>query len=462
MSDRISHLFKNSFIFLIGNLGTKLISFLMVPFFTYYLSTSQFGTVDLITNTVAMLTPIVSLSIFDAVFRFVMDAEEDPKSLYTNGLIISVIGMVMSELLSICISPLLSFNFGLEFGVLLGLSALNSFFLNFVRGIGKVKLFAFAGFLFAALNALLNIIFVMLLHLGVEGVLLASILGSLISILIVMVFGKTHLYFKLKLASKAEIKKMIHFSLPLIPNAFAWWFTTDASRFFILYFVGTQGNGFYAVANKIPTILTIVFSVFSQAWQISAVQSFEESDRSKFYSVVFNSLMSCLFVGVAVLTFFSQTIMHWLVAPDFFEAWKLTPFLLLAMMFSNLSGFLGTTYIAAKKTAAIFWTTIVGMVLNGVFNLIFIPMFGVDGAGIGSSVGFLVVMLIRLYNTKKIIGINMKWFDFFGNISLFLLLVYLVRFSNLSAFYSLSVLLIIIAINGRGMYPMLKKIRHRS
>ena len=460
--NKITYLLKNSFIFLIGNLGSKLISFLMVPFFTYYLSTSQFGTVDLITNTVAMMTPVVTLSIFDAIFRYAMDSNENPTTLFTNGLVVSLIGVLLGLILSIVISPFLSFNFGPEFGLLLGFSALNSFFLNFVRGIGKVKLFAFTGFLFAVLNALLNIFFVMILRLGIEGVLLSSILGSLFSILIIILFGKIHIYFNFNLVSKKEIKRLLRFSLPLIPNAFAWWFTTDASRFFILYFVGTQGNGLYAVANKIPTILTIVFSVFSQAWQISAVDSFEEKNRSTFYSTIFNSLMNVLFVGVAILTFFSKYIIQLLVAPNFFGAWELTPFLLLAMMFSNLSGFLGTTYIAAKKTSLIFWTTMIGMIMNGVLNLLLIPFLGVDGAGIGSSIGFFGVMIIRLYNTRKFVRIVVNWYDLFGSILLFLVMVYLIRFTSSSSLLAMFILLLIIIINIRGMYPIIKKVMSRN
>lgn len=77
--ERYKKLLGNSAIFALGNLGSKLISFVLVPFYTFVLSRSQFGTVDLITSGTNFLLPVITLSIFDAVFRFTMDKHQDKK-----------------------------------------------------------------------------------------------------------------------------------------------------------------------------------------------------------------------------------------------------------------------------------------------------------------------------------------------------------------------------------------------
>jgi len=79
---KVKKLASNLGIFAIGNLGSKLISFILIPIFTRYMSTAHFGQVDLITTTVNMLLPIVALSIADAVFRFVMDTDADVKAIF--------------------------------------------------------------------------------------------------------------------------------------------------------------------------------------------------------------------------------------------------------------------------------------------------------------------------------------------------------------------------------------------
>lgn len=449
MGERIKRLLSNSAILAIGNLGTKLISFVMVPFYTYVLSTSQFGVVDLISNSVAMLTPIVSLSIFDAIFRFTMDDQYDKGELFTTGMVITLLGSFVAIVLGLLAQIVFGFNYGFVLSMLLVFSALTSLFLNFIRGIGQIKAYALLGLFFAALNAIFNVIFLWKLHLGVMGYLYASVVSSLIVLALFFVITNIHLYFNVSYLSFNTAKLMLSYSVPLIPNAFAWWFTTDASRFFILAFIGAQANGLYAVANKIPSILTICFAVFSQAWQISAVENFYSEDSSDYYSLVFNKLASFLFIGVTVLTVFSPFIMKYLVSAEFYDAWKLTPFLLLAMLFSNLSGFLGTTYIAAKKTRLVMLTTVVGMLLNGLFNVIFIPLIGVNGAGAGSSLGFLVVVLIRLRTTRDFVNIRAKYRSLFISTILFVVLFFGMQYSDWSAVITFISSIAILIINVR-------------
>lgn len=88
-------LFNNSLIFAAGNLGSKLIAFVLVPLYTYYLTTEQYGTVDLVISTISMLLPIISLSIFDAVLRFVMDKKFKRSTILTNSIFISSLGFIV-------------------------------------------------------------------------------------------------------------------------------------------------------------------------------------------------------------------------------------------------------------------------------------------------------------------------------------------------------------------------------
>lgn len=49
---KVKKLASNLGMFAIGNLGSKLISFILIPIFTRYMSAEQFGHADLITTTV--------------------------------------------------------------------------------------------------------------------------------------------------------------------------------------------------------------------------------------------------------------------------------------------------------------------------------------------------------------------------------------------------------------------------
>ena len=61
-------------------------------------------------------------------------------------------------------------------------------------------------------------------------------------------------------------RQMLAYCVPLIPTAVFWWIMGVSDRYLVKWFVGSDANGIYAVAYKIPTILTILATVFMDAW----------------------------------------------------------------------------------------------------------------------------------------------------------------------------------------------------
>lgn len=407
MKNRYSKLLGNSFIFVVANLGTKMMQFVMVPLYTYVLSKVDFGLVDLIMTTVTMLAPMASLSIYDAVFRFSMDAKSDKKTIFTTGIFITLIG----TLIIVCVTPILKL-FHIPFLIYAELMLITTLFINllqnFARASGFIKLFAFSGLVSAVGVATLNVLFLVVFHFGVYGY-IASIIISLVITLIYLSIGmKIWNYFNIKLLEFSKIKRMLKYSVPLIPNAFSWWLTNDANKYFILFFVGASGNGLYAVANKVPSVLSTLFNVFNQAWQMSAVEEFDSDDSGPFYSRILDFIISLSFLGISGILIILKPFMSIFTSTPFYVSWKLVPFLLVAACYSNISAFYGTVFIAQEKTSAIFTTTIFGMFTNLTVNLLLIPIFGVNGAGIGSSLGFLSVWIIRIKLVNKVMTISLN------------------------------------------------------
>lgn len=403
--NRYSKLLGNSALFAIANLGTKMMQFLMVPLYTYALTRGEFGTVDLLLTTVTMLTPVITMSIFDAVFRYVMDGKNF-STIFSNGLMVTLVGLV-----GLCfftpVFELLKIPYSVFFSLMLGLSALNSLLQNFARAAGFVRQFAFSGLISAVAMAALNVYFLVFLHSGIQGYLWSTIIAAGVTTLYLVFATRVWRFVNFHKISWYSTKKLLRYSLPLIPNAFSWWFTTDANRYFILVFIGAAGNGLYAVGNKIPSILTVFFSIFTQAWQLSAVEEFESNDKDAFYTKIFNALIFLSVFGMTGLLIVLKPFMSIYTSASFYGAWRCVPFLLLAAVYANLSGFVGTIFLAAKKTNSILSTTILGMILNVLFNLLLIPWIGINGAGVGSSLGFLGVIILRLYNSRKFMKISL-------------------------------------------------------
>ena len=88
---KIKDLSQNTAVFTIGSFGARIISFLLVPLYTYVLSTSEYGTLDIVTTTVQLLIPVLTLNVQDAVLRFALDNEYKKEDVIRVGLRINII-----------------------------------------------------------------------------------------------------------------------------------------------------------------------------------------------------------------------------------------------------------------------------------------------------------------------------------------------------------------------------------
>lgn len=455
-------LFKNSIIFAIGNLGSKLVSILLVPLYTYYLSTGEYGAVDLIITTTNMLVPVVSLSMADAAMRFAMDKSYSHKETFTNTILISLLGFLISLLLyPIFVYFNIFGNYLLLFYMYLLFNMLSIVMAQYLRGIGQTKRFALNGIILTLVTGILNILFIVNLGMGVYGYLVSLVLANLISIVYLTISINFYKTFSFKDTNIIMQKSLIKYSFPLIPTSLMWSAINSSSRYIILFFLGVGSNGLFAVASKIPLVINIASQIFSQAWQISAIEESESTDSSKLYENVFQFLSTGLFFSSLLIMMILKPLFSNLFSEDYFLAWTVSPFLLLGAIFSSFSNFLGATYIAKKQTIGVFKTSIYGGLLSLIINVILIPMIGLVGAGISSMLSFMLMFYLRYRDTQKLNGMVIDWKRF--NLSLLCIYTHIaILFLNyeyfIEALFSLVILIIFILINRDFILNILKLI----
>lgn len=400
-------LFSNTLIFAIGTFGSKLLVLLLVPLYTACLSPAEYGTVDLIAQTANLLIPIVTLSAADAALRFTLDTKvlEEQKRIYSSLLTIILIGFAVLAALFPIISSFeyLSGN-GLLLIVYVFTASLKQLNATFVRALEKVKLYAVDGIITTLTMLLLNILFLIVFKWGIVGYLLAIILSDGISSVFLFLTARLWRYISPKAPSKALMREMLRYSIPLIPTTLLWLVTSISDRFIITYFHGEAMNGINTVAYKIPTILTTVFTMFSNAWNMSAITENDSEDRSRFYTNIFSLNQAFMYVMSAGILLLNRPITYIWVNPAYYEAHRYSPILTIATIFTCFNVFLGSAYMASKKTKRSFWTSLAAGVINIILNFALIPKHGIYGAAIATAVSYFAVFFMRLFDTKKIIG----------------------------------------------------------
>lgn len=411
-SQKFKKLSHNTILFTISGFGSKIISFLLVPLYTYMLSTEEYGNLDLMSTTAQLMIPILTLNIQDAVLRFALDKEYDSKKVINVALKVFGAGSIIMLGAVVLFDRLRLFSLDSKyiwylFTLFLTLSLYNILSM-FLRATDKIKLFVICGLLNTLITCGLNIVFLLVLKLGVIGYMCANVAGSFVSIVLMFLFGGIYK----SLGQKETLSlfvKMASYSLPLVANSLAWWVNNASDRYILTFFCGATINGIYAVSYKIPTILSTVQGVFYNSWSISAITEFDKDDKDGFLGNVY-SMYSCIsFLGCSAIMIFNIYISKFLYSNDFFQAWQSVPFLLLGTVFNGLGLFEGCLFTAVKKTKVVLFTTFLGAIINTIMNFALIPFMGAVGAAIATCLGYFATWVVRALQMRKFVLIKVKW-----------------------------------------------------
>lgn len=412
MKEKNIKLIKNVGIFTVGSFGSKILSFLLVPLYTAVLSTEDYGTADLVSTTAALLIPIITLSIQDAVLRYALDKNIEKKDVISTALRVVIRGSILLAVGIAIISYLKIFQLDNIYYLFLFLfsicGAFNTLFNLYLRGKNKVKVIAASGILNTFVTCILNIVFLIVFKFGIIGYLCALFIGDLSSDLFQLFLGK--IYKDIKIRKYNDMThEMLRYSIPLIPNSIAWWINNASDRYILTFLKGVAENGIYAVSYKVPTMLTVFQSIFNSAWSISAITEFDENDADGFFSDNYKRYSFFSYLVCSFLMLLNIPIAHFLYSNEFFLAWKAIPFLLVGTMFNGISIFEGNLYAAVKKTKVVASTTVIGAIINTICNFIFINIYGMVGAALATMLGYTVTWFLRTLFLKPIIQLKVNW-----------------------------------------------------
>ena len=430
---KYKELSRNTLLFTISNFGSKFISFLLVPLYTYTLSTKDYGVVDLINTTIQLLGPCLSVNIQDAILRFSMDDEYDKREVIGVGIkvifvsscflgfILAVIGKL--EVLNISYIYLIFILLNYSLGILFTCLSM------YIKAINKVKIITIASILNAIFTSSLNIVFLLWLKKGVIGYLIANIIGIVIAV-IYSVY-KLNIFKEVSLKSKKGLfGNMVIYSLPLVFNSLAWWINNASDRYILTYYCGTAIDGIYAVSYKIPMILSTIQYIFYSAWSVSAIKEFEKNDTDGFIGNIFTIYSNISILICSFLLVFNIIIAKCLYAKDFFEAWKYVSPLLVGTVFNGIVLFEGCIFTAVKKTNIVTITTVLGAIINTVLNFLLIPIIGAEGAAVATMLGYLAIYVVRTCQLQSIIKLKVDWTRHIIIIALLILQMILASFTE--------------------------------
>lgn len=404
---RNKYLLKNTVIFSIGNFGTKIISFFLVPLYTNILTTREYGTVDLIYTIGMVLVPLLTLNIGESIMRFALDKDADCDKIMSTGITILIFGAIVG-LLILPIANLFESvsNYSIYIYLYTLTLAFSQIFLCYLRGKEFLLKYSIGNIIQSLTIAIFNIIFLIGMKKGIEGYLMAYILANVCTGLYGFWAGKVNLVIK-KYSIDIELSKnMIKYSVVLIPNSFMWWIMNSSDRMMVSAMISVTANGVYAVAYKIPTLLSTITTIFNQAWSYSAIREDESEDKEEYNNRVYDNLVTIVIVVATGLLMIMKPFLSVYVGKEYYAAWHYVPYLIVGFVFMTLGSFIATSYTVHKDSMGFLISGTVGAIINLILNFILIPMMGVSGAAFATCISYFGVFAYRIKDTQKYIKLR--------------------------------------------------------
>lgn len=405
--NRSKYLLKNTAIFALGSIGTKVISFFLVPLYTNILSTSEYGVVDLVTTICTVLAPILILNINEAIMRFSLDENANTTEIMSVGIMLLGMSFIGGLILIPMASafPIISEYAAYLYSYTISLAG-TQVFLGYLRGTERLVQYSIGNIIHALAIACFNIIELLLLKKGVQGYFIAYIAANIVTIIYSIFAGKVweplrEFHLNLMLA-----KEMAKFSVVLIPNTFMWWIMNSSDRIMVTAMVGVAANGIYAISYKVPSLVQTATGIFNQAWSYSAIRENNSEDRDAYSSRVFGGVVAMSSIAGVGLLAVMKPFLRFYVEREYYSAWRYTPFLIVGFVFLTLGTFLSSYYTVNKDSKGFLFSGLTGAVANIILNAMLIPILGVTGAALATCISYTLVFLYRIFDTKKYVHLQ--------------------------------------------------------
>ena len=396
-----NRLIKNTGIIAIGNISTKLVSFLLLPLYTSLLTKTEYGIVDYIASISVFLIPCISVLMDESLFRFLIDCKTDKErtKVISISIVVILTGLFVFVTVAVPILLLIDYQYSLFVILYVVTSAVSTMISALLRGIGRTDKYAVYHFLVSSSTITMNVIFIAGLHMKVEGILLSTIISHIVWPTIYIIRLKLWKYVDFKSLDKQLAKEMLRYSFPLIPNKLSWSIINVSDRLMIMNMMGADFSGLYAVSYKFPTLMDTIYGFFYQSWKESTARVLKEKNRDEFYNSIYSYLKDFMYsVSIGMIAFMPLAF-HFFVNSNFKDAILYVPCLLMGTYFANISGFYGGIFTSNKNTKIMGISTVYAAVINIVINLIFIRLIGLYAAALST---FFANFLVYLYRKAKV------------------------------------------------------------
>lgn len=414
MLDEIKKLTKHTGIYGMGNILGKMVGFFMIPFYTHYLTPADYGTLELLDLSLALIGLVLTMWMNASIIRHYYDYDE-PKDrnqvvstilllAFGIGVIVAAAGIHWSRPLSSLIlkTPDLG-----SYIVLISLSflvtCLNVVSWSYLRARQRSGFVVSCDLVNLVLTLSLNIYFIAFRHTGVVGVLYSSLISNslIAAAMTVNTIREVSLSFSLN-----KLRAIVVFGAPLILTSIAAFTVNFSDRFFLRHFSTISIVGIYALGYKFGFMLSfLVVQPFDMIWSARMYEIAKQENGGHVFSRIFEYYTVVLVTAALGLSVIIKEVIVVVSAADFHSAYKVVPIVALAYVFQGWNRFFLTGTYIAKKTIYLAGIGAMSAAINIGLNFVLISRFGMMGAAWSTAFSFFAMAALSYMVSQKVYSI---------------------------------------------------------
>jgi len=418
MFQQLAQMGKQSFVYSAGVLLQRVASFLLVPMYTYYLTTADYGQMEILSNTSTVLSTILAMGLISGMYRsyFMYQDEQHRMDVTKTAQMFFIATSLLVIILFAFAKPLSQLLLGDESQdyllqlVLISIILSNLLLVPFsvLRAKGQSIRYVIYSLIQFGVNMSFTIYFVAFAKRGVKGNFEGLVIGQMVVLLLF-----TGLYVRIFKAhfSWKDAKEMLTYGLPLMPAMLAAISLTVADRYFLRAFSTFDEIGVYGLGYKVGMIVSVmIVTPFMLSWGPILWSVSEKSFAKQFYAKVLTyNLVIALFVALGLSILSPEVIQIMSQRESYWRAWEVVPLISVSYVLYGIYYQTNAGINLRKKTT--YTPFIVGSaaIINLGLNFLLIPIWGIIGAAIATIVSYALLVIFSYFVSHRLYPISYEW-----------------------------------------------------
>jgi len=419
MIEELRRLLKHTSIFGLGNVMGKALAFLMIPFYTHFLTPTDYGTAELLDLSVGVIALIANVWITGPVLRFYYDyeSEQDRNAVISTAVIGSAVlsailagagWLLAKQAARLILGSELMSGYVRIVSVTLFFSCLFSAAWTYLRARQLSKLLVTIDLVALFIGLALNIVLIGIFKMGVRGMLLSGAIAGGISTTYISFHALRQVGSRF---DRHKLWQLVSFGAPLIFTSAAAFILNFSDRFFLQRLANTATVGVYSLGYKFGYMMNfLIVQPFMLIWGARAYELAKTEHSTEYFARIAEYFVLVLVTAGLGLSLIIREVVMLVAARQYWNAYIIVPLIASAYVFQGLASYVQAGILIQKKMRYMAVIGFVSAVSNLALNYVLISRYSAMGAAIATASSFAILAALSFIFAQKVYPVPYRAF----------------------------------------------------